>query len=204
MADEDICNNALGIATQDFTIVNINENSVPAKRMRRFFSVTRKYLLSMFCWSFASRPQSLVRSDVESSSDYAFVYKYPSGALRIWSVLPAGGKDYIALEEFQKLYQFETFLSADGNSKEIHSNVELAKCMMTFDLQNSDLFSPTFSEAFACLLALKYGHTVSIAETALSRITSLYSIALSTAKEDSAMESKTSSKYGEDYIEDRS
>lgn len=78
----DICNNALIEAHQDATITNMEENSVEAERCRRIYDATRRELLSMYPWTFATKFVQLARvaEDVEG---YKFAYKYPTEALRI-------------------------------------------------------------------------------------------------------------------------
>ena len=78
----DICNNALIEAHQDATITNIDEDSVEAERCRRIYDATRRELLSMYPWTFATKfvPLARVKEDVEG---YKFAYKYPTEALRI-------------------------------------------------------------------------------------------------------------------------
>ena len=78
----DICNNALIEAHQDATITHIDEDSVEAERCRRIYDATRRELLSMYPWTFATKFVQLarVKEDVEG---YKFAYKYPTEALRI-------------------------------------------------------------------------------------------------------------------------
>lgn len=78
----DICNNALIEAHQDATITNIDEDSVEAERCRRIYESTRRELLSMYPWTFATKYVKLARvsEDVEG---YKYAYKYPAEALRI-------------------------------------------------------------------------------------------------------------------------
>jgi hypothetical protein len=78
----DICNYALIEAHQDATITNLDENSVEAERCRRIYDATRRELLSVYPWSFATKFLKLARvsEDVEG---YKYAYKYPDEALRI-------------------------------------------------------------------------------------------------------------------------
>lgn len=148
----DICNNALIEAHQDATITNINEDSVEAERCRRIYDATRRELLSMYPWTFATKFVKLARvaEDVEG---YKYAYKYPSEALRI--------NDFYVNETAYKARRFIPFELAEAKvaivngDKAICCDYEEPFVSENIDIEKESLLPENFCRLFYLFMALK-------------------------------------------------
>ena len=182
----DICNYALIEAHQDATITNINEDSVEAERCRRIYDATRRELLSMYPWTFATKFVKLARvaEDVEG---YKFAYKYPTEALRV--------NNFYVNETAYKARNFIPFDLVDAKvaivegDKCICCDYEEPFVSMNVDVKEESLLPENFCRLFYLFMAQKItkmaGAKVEIRQEIASEIAAQLSIALTvTNRED--------------------
>lgn len=148
----EICNLSLGYCFQDATISNINEDSPAAVRLKKIYLPTLKRLLQMSAWSFSSKVVKLSLKEVESDAGFEFVYQYPSAALNVRKVEM---KDFMFTPRSygNEVNEFRPFPSADGLSKEIHSNISDAYALIDVEIASETILTPLFVEYFAYELA---------------------------------------------------
>ncbi len=143
----DIANLALAHLGDDANVASINppEGSAQAEHCARFYPVARDALLEMHDWTFATRRATLKALNKDTFNwDYA--YAYPSGALRILTVLPAEASPEDDGEEF------ETDTDTDGTAL-IRSNLDDASVRYTISVSDTTKFPPLFTSALTWLLA---------------------------------------------------
>ena len=178
----DICNNALIEAHQDATITNIDEDSVEAERCRRIYAATRRELLSMYPWTFATKYVKLARVS-EDIDGYKYAYKYPSEALRI--------NNFYVNEEAYKARNFIPFdlaevkISIVNGDKCILCDYEQPFVAENIDIEEESLLPETFCRLFYLFLAQKIskmaGSKSEIRQEISSEINAQLSIALTVA-----------------------
>jgi len=149
----DICNLALSHIGErsDINSIDPPEASTEAQRCAQFYPMTRKTLLAMHPWSFATK--RVAAASLSPSEDipltWLFVYGLPSDALRITGVYdPGEWRD----ETYADHTAYEIGSSGTG-VKVLYSNIENAVIRYTFDQTDTTLYSPLFVEAFSWLLA---------------------------------------------------
>lgn len=178
----DICNNALIEAHQDATITNIDEDSVEAERCRRIYSATRRELLSMYPWTFATKYVELARVS-ENVEGYKYAYKYPSEALRI--------NNFYIDEAAFKARNFIPFDLADvkiaivDGDKCILCDYEKPFIAENIDVEEESLLPENFCRLFYLFLAQKIskmaGSKAEIRQEINSEISAQLSIAMTVA-----------------------
>lgn len=178
----DICNNALIEAHQDATITNIDEDSVEAERCRRIYAATRRELLSMYPWTFATKFVELARVS-DNVDGYKYAYKYPSEALRI--------NNFYVNEAAFKARNFIPFelaeikISVVNGDKCILCDYEQPFIAENIDVEEESLLPETFCRLFYLFLAQKIskmaGSKSEIRQEIAAEINSQLSIALTVA-----------------------
>lgn len=195
----EICNLALGIAKQDATIVSLSDSSTAAKRCDRFYAPLLKSLLQSYPWSFARRVVYLSLLDEASTKGYAYVYAFPSSALRLETVRIDGtGGDVIIDRD-----QYAVFASSDLKSKQIHTNIEKAKAEITVDIVDENMFDPIFIEYFAAALAVKLGLIYKLNQSDMNDIKQHYAEMKSVAEASTSNEELRSFDTENEYIDVR-
>jgi len=148
----DICNNALIEAHQDATITNIDEDSVEAERCRRIYDSTRRELLSMYPWTFATKFIKLARFS-DNVEGYKYAYKYPDEALRI--------NDFYVNEVAYQARNFIPFDLVDAKvaivngEKCICCNYDQPFVSENIDVKEERLLSENFCRLFYLFMAQK-------------------------------------------------
>lgn len=178
----DICNNALIEAHQDATITNIDEDSVEAERCRRIYAATRRELLSMYPWTFATKFVELARVS-DNVDGYKYAYKYPTEALRI--------NNFYVNETAFKARNFIPFelaeikISIVNGDKCILCDYEQPFIAENIDVEEESLLPETFCRLFYLFLAQKIskmaGSKAEIRQEIAAEINSQLSIALTVA-----------------------
>lgn len=178
----DICNNALIEAHQDATITNIDEDSVEAERCRRIYAATRRELLSMYPWTFATKFVELARVS-DNVDGYKYAYKYPTEALRI--------NNFYVNEAAFKARNFIPFelaeikISIVNGDKCILCDYEQPFIAENIDVEEEALLPETFCRLFYLFLAQKIskmaGSKAEIRQEIAAEINSQLSIALTVA-----------------------
>lgn len=192
----DICNEALGIAKQDSTIVTLDDNTVPANRCRRFYSSCKKEVLQMFPWLGARKVQYLASTGGTSAAGYGYVYSYPSNALKIISVTPDG----FSSDRLYPENEYAVFIGDDLKSKEIHTNYDKAKVEYTVNIPDENTFSPLLAALIAAYLATKLGKIYKLSNDDMKDVFEYYSFIKSQAEEMSANDDRMPFDTYNDYV----
>lgn len=196
----DICNLALGYAKQDSTISNFTtDTSTAGKRCRRFYEISKRRVLAMFNWNAAKEFVYLATKEIDSVEGYEYVYAYPSTCLRLVSVSPPGlnsnellpGNDYAIVK------------SADGKTKEIHTNIEQAKAEIVSDNVAENNFDPMLESLVAAELSLHIGRLAKLKSADLNDVKENYAFILGQATDLHASEEKRTVTSENHYVEDR-
>ena len=149
MTEIDICNLALGYIGNTETIASFTENTTASDLCGRLYPIEYKRLIEEYPWNFAVKTAALTEVTTETSDIYSFVYKYPADAIRILRILPAAD-GYV--NEYELQYVLD---STDGDTKRILCNVEDASVEYIMDVDNAEVFTPSFADALAWRLAVK-------------------------------------------------
>lgn len=177
MADAVVISNlALARLGDEATVSGIEppEGSDQAEHCALFFPIARRSLLEMYPWDFAT--QSL---DLEQKSTtvrgWAYSYAKPANCIKVHAVLPPGAGDDYSLSGASRgviqsadgtittpyasgynLYTPQPFkLETNYATKAqiILTNQAQAQAICTFDVEDTDAFSPLFDDTLAWLLA---------------------------------------------------
>ncbi|MBR6510860.1 MAG: hypothetical protein IKT51_01260 [Phascolarctobacterium sp.] len=194
----DICNMALAYLAKG-RIANINEQSELARQCKLFYETTKKSLLRDYSWGFAKRVIKLAEL-TEESPYWNNLYAYPEKCVCVRKIFAAdNGKIVTAEQEKEK---WDLFLATD-NVLAIGCDIEQAWMEYTYDVDDAELFSADFLEAFTHMLAFNIclqltGNTVlqqqqyQLAQNALSR-----------AKYTTAAEKHSKPEYPSKYFDGR-
>lgn len=151
----DICNMALAHIGErsDINSIDPPEASVEAQRCAQFYPMTRRTLLALHPWSFATK--RFTANDLSPANDvpqaWAYAYGLPSGVIRITGVYdPADWRD----ETYADQIAYEIGSDSSG-PRILFCNVPDAIIRYTFDQTDSTFYPPLFVEALAWLLAGK-------------------------------------------------
>ena len=132
-----ICNLALAHINQTQTTVsNLDTDSgATASQCRIHYDVARRFVLSDFTWSFATKRVAL--ADIGSPPpEWLYRYDYPSDCLKFM--------DIQRLTRTDLPVEFSVEAESDGSGLSILTDTDDATGIYIFDVQNTSLFSPSF------------------------------------------------------------
>jgi hypothetical protein len=142
----DICNMALSIIQRQ-RIDSLEDTSEEAKVCAIYYEHSRRRLLKMFNWGFAKHMEKLaLRAD--EIPGWQYVYGYPRECVTVQLLF-----DENTAERREFLRQEFQIITISGNDKVIATNVENAWAEYTYNVKNTEEFSPEFVEALTRLLA---------------------------------------------------
>lgn len=136
----DICNLALGLVGVDRGIESLSDDSPEARYCSRFYDHIRETMLHDHPWRWATRREILAElsNDVDG---WEYVYSYPSDCLKALAVEDAEHDPAMLYEhEIRKL---------DGSVIAVCCDVYQAYLRYTANVEDANLFSPSFVEALA-------------------------------------------------------
>lgn len=146
LGNTDICNMALAHLAKG-RIANINEQSEPARQCKLFYETTKKNLLREYTWGFAKRVAKLAEL-TEESPDWKYLYAYPEKCVAVRKIFATDGR-YVTEGEKER---WDLFLATD-NVLAVGCDIEKAWMEYTYDVDDVELFSADFLEAFTRMLA---------------------------------------------------
>lgn len=142
----DICNMALSIIKRQ-KIDSLEDNSEEAKACAIYYEHTRTRLLKMFNWGFARHVERLaLRSDTVPG--WEFTYGYPRECVSVQLVF-----DEIHARRREMERQDFQIVTISGDDTVIATDVEDAWAEYTYNVKNTESFSPEFVEALTRMLA---------------------------------------------------
>lgn len=145
----DICNMALAFIAKG-KISSIEEQSESARQCKLFYDTTRKDLLRCYTWGFAKRVSKLAELNVKSPY-WNFVYAYPQKCIAVRKIFDVDtGAAIRAGEQAQE--EWDLYMASD-NVLGIGCNIPAAWLEYTYDVDDVEMFSSDFLQAFAHMLA---------------------------------------------------
>lgn len=148
-SDVDIGNMALAHIGDEALVTSItpSDGTVQGDHLNRVYVQVRDWLLERFAWKFATTRATLaLRSDIDYSPAWTYVYAEPNNCLRMLSLLPSG---YSSDDEGAN---FDTEVDSTGQGL-ILTNTEDATARYITRVSDPARFTPGFTEAFTWFLA---------------------------------------------------
>lgn len=166
MSQITIWNRALARLGDGANVSSPTENSRQAELCRQFYDSSRRSVLQMRDWSFASlnRPLSLAAA-APADPQWQTVYDYPADAIHVWAVFetPEPGTQHTAsarlsgdpIYEHNEIAPNTDFCTGVGDNGEqvIYTNIEKASARFTVDVVDIGRWSPVFETALTWFLA---------------------------------------------------
>lgn len=145
----DVCNMSLAYLSKG-RIASIEEQTEPARQCKLFYASTKKNLLRSYSWGFAKRIAQLAELSVDSPY-WQYVYAYPEKCLAVRKIFSAETGAVIRAGEKQE-EEWDLYMATD-NVLGIGCNVPKAWLEYTYDVDDAELFSSDFLDAFTHMLA---------------------------------------------------
>jgi len=142
------------------SIETLDEDSAEANACKTWYDHSRRQSLEAHDWNFARKRQTLaLHSEAAPSGVWAYRYQYPSGCLKIRSLVNPLGATADAVP-------YEVELDGAGKTMCLLTDLAEAVAVFTFDLTTTALFSPAYIDVLSYLLA----HRIAMPITTDARI----------------------------------
>jgi hypothetical protein len=175
---EHICNMALDILVEA-PITSIDEDTKPARLLKRHFETTRQAELTKHAWSFAIFREELTAIDSGSMPDgetYTYGYELPADALRVLPLTDTGEAHGVSIP-----WKLEGTL--------LLTNYEGPRLVRYIaNLTDPDDWDALFVEALAARLAMKIALALTGKPTMLQAAERAYRDTIGTAKQTNAIQ----------------
>lgn len=149
MTPTDICNMALAYIAKG-RIASMEEQTEQARQCKLFYDTTKKDLLRNYTWGFAKRITKLAElTQTEPSPYWTHIYAYPQKCVAVRKLFDAEtGIQVLAGQQ----EEWDLYMASD-NVLAIGCNVPKAYIEYTYDVDDTNLFSADFIDAFTHMLA---------------------------------------------------
>ena len=149
MTPTDICNMALAVLAKG-RIASMDENTEQARQCKLFYEVTKKDLLRNYTWGFAKKIDKLAElTQTEKNPYWVYIYTYPQKCVAVRKIFDQKtGRNVLAGQQ----KEWDLFMASD-NVLAIGCNIPRAYLEYTYDVDDTNLFSADFIDAFAHMLA---------------------------------------------------
>lgn len=142
-----IANMALSHVGASSTIESFSEDTAVANISDLWYDFSRLQVLEAFDWGFARKRLTLTVHSEDPPDDWGFRYQYPSDCVAVRNLFNPLGINSDAIP-------FEVELAtADGLTKSILTDEDVAIAAYTMDLETTSMFSSFFVETLSFLLA---------------------------------------------------
>lgn len=141
-----ICNSAL-IKVGASRISSLSDDSKEAKICNEQYDKLRKKLLLSHPWNFAIRRVSLSQTGNTPSYEYTYEYAIPSDVLRILETNLLEGTDWVIENN-------------SSNDRVLLTDADSIKVRYIKNVTDTTVFTPTFEEALAFLLAADLAYSL--------------------------------------------
>jgi len=185
-----ICNMALANLGQR-AIQSLDQPNPSSVACKQRYDEARVEALSTQLWAFAKKWKTGVQVNADPMPGWTYVHKYPTEALRIFSIWqedPAAPK-----------IPFEVSSAMTGGGKWVHSNQESPVFIYTTDIEDVTLFDAAFSSALSWLLAAKIAMPITKSrkaqDDAYSKWSASYANAAGRTKNEQAVDRDQLSSY---------
>lgn len=196
MNHTDICNMALSIIKRQ-RINSLEDSSEEAKACAIYYEHSRQRLLKMYNWGFARHMEKLaLREDTVPGWDY--VYGYPRECLTVQLVFD---ELHARMREMER-QEFQV-VTISGNDRVIATNTEDAWAEYTYNVRNTEAFSPEFVEALTRLMAANLAFPLTGNSELMNENLQLAQQAVNIAMHESVTEQEQRVKYPRKYANAR-
>lgn len=199
LSNTDICNMALAHLAKG-RIANINEQTELARQCNIFYDTTKKTLLRAYSWGFSKRVVKLAELS-EECPYWKYLYAYPEKCVCVRKIFETDDVNKCVTAE-QATEKWDLFLATD-NVLAVGCDIKKAWMEYTYDVDDVELFSADFVEAFTHMLAFNICLQLT-GNTALQQQQyQLAQAALSRAKYTTAAEKLEKPNYPDKYFAGR-
>ena len=149
MTPTDICNMALAFIAKG-RIASMDEQTEQARQCKLFYEQTKIDLLRNYTWGFAKRVSKLAElTQAEASPYWKYIYAYPQKCVAVRKIFDKEtGKQVLAGQQ----EEWDLYMASD-NVPGIGCDVPQAYLEYTYDVDDTNLFSADFVDAFSHMLA---------------------------------------------------
>lgn len=149
MSPTDICNMALAYIAKS-RIASMDEQTEAARQCKLFYDTTRKQILREYSWGFAKRVDKLAElTQADKSPYWKYIYAYPERCVCVRKIFDAeSGREVLAGQQDE----WDLYMAA-SNVLGIGCNIPKAYLEYTYEVDDVDLFSSDFIDAFSHMLA---------------------------------------------------
>ena len=149
MTPTDICNMALAFIAKG-RIVSMDESTEQARQCKLFYEITKQDLLRNYTWGFAKKIDKLAElTQSEKNPSWRYIYTYPQTCVAVRKIFDKDtGKAVLAGQQ----KEWDLFMVKD-NVLGVGCNVPRAYLEYTYDVDDANLFSSDFVDAFSHMLA---------------------------------------------------
>jgi hypothetical protein len=166
-----ICNMALAHIKQTLTtIANLDSDTGnTAVNCRIHYDTARQFVLAGHDWNFATKRKTLadISPATMSPVTWGYRYAYPSDCIKFQEI------ERLTKTSVPVKYKIEA--KDDGSALSILTDMEDARAVYTFDLDNTSMFSPGFISALSWYLASELAPALSGSETLQQACLAVYS-----------------------------
>ena len=149
MTPTDICNMALAFIAKG-RISSMDEQTEQGRQCKLFYEITKRDLLRNYTWGFAKKIDKLAElTQSEKNPYWVYIYSYPQKCVAVRKIFDKDtGKEVLAGQQ----EEWDLFMVKD-HVLGVGCNVPRAYLEYTYDVDDANLFSPDFVDAFAHMLA---------------------------------------------------
>ena len=149
MTPTDISNMALAVIAKG-RIASMDESTEQARQCKLFYEITKQDLLRNYTWGFAKKIDKLAElTQSEKNPYWRYIYTYPQKCVAVRKIFDKDtGKAVLAGQQ----KEWDLFMVKD-NVLGIGCNVPRAYLEYTYDVDDANLFSSDFVDAFSHMLA---------------------------------------------------
>ena len=149
MTPTDICNMALAYIAKG-RIVSMEEQTEQARQCKLFYDTTKKDLLRNYTWGFAKRIVKLAElTQSEEHPYFKYIYSYPQKCVAVRKIFDKDtGREVLGGEQ----QRWDLYMAKD-NILAIGVDIPKAYIEYTYDVDDTNLFSADFIDAFSHMLA---------------------------------------------------
>lgn len=149
MTPTDICNMALAFIAKG-RISSMDEQTEQARQCKLFYDVVKKDLLRNYTWGFAKKIDKLAElTQAETSPYWQYIYTYPQKCVAVRKIFDKeSGREVLSGQQ----KEWDLYMASD-NVLGIGCNIPKAYLEYTYEVDDTNLFSADFIDAFAHLLA---------------------------------------------------
>ena len=149
MTPTDICNMALAFIAKG-RISSMDEQTEQGRQCKLFYDITKRDLLRNYTWGFAKKIDKLAElTQSEKNPYWVYIYSYPQKCVAVRKIFDKDtGREVLAGQQ----EEWDLFMVKD-NVLGVGCNVPRAYLEYTYDVDDANLFSPDFVDAFAHMLA---------------------------------------------------